>query len=53
MLSDAEEAGGSEITKAQKEVSEKLGEEGKKIAEIDRNFDKLADDLGFIKTCII
>jgi hypothetical protein len=53
MLSDAEEAGGSEITKTQKEVSEKLGEEGKKIAEIDRNFDKLADDLGFIKTCII
>jgi hypothetical protein len=53
MLSDAEETGGSEITKAQKEVSEKLGEEGKKIAEIDRNFDKLADELGFIKTCII
>jgi hypothetical protein len=52
-LSDAEEAGGSEIIVAQKEVSEKLGEEGKKIAEIDRNFDKLADDLGFIKTCII
>ena len=53
MLSDAQETGGSEVTKAQKEVAEKLGEEGKKIAEIDRNFDKLADDLGFIKTCII
>jgi len=53
MLSDAQESGGTEVTKAQKEVTEKLGEEGKKIAEIDRNFDKLADDLGFIKTCII
>lgn len=53
MLSDAQETGGSEVTKTQKEVTEKLGEEGKKIAEIDRNFDKLADDLGFIKTCII
>ena len=52
-LSDAEEKGGAEIVAAQKEVSEKLGEEGKKIAEIDRNFDKLADELGFIKTCII
>lgn len=53
MLSDAQETGGSEVIKAQKEVAEKLGEEGKKIAEIDRNFDKLADELGFIKTCII
>jgi hypothetical protein len=52
-LANAEEAGGSEITKAQKEVAEKLGEEGKKLVEINRNFDKLADDLGFIKTCII
>lgn len=52
-LVDAEEKGGAELLAAQKEVSEKLGEEGKKIAEIDRNFDKLADELGFIKTCII
>ncbi len=52
-LANAEEAGGSEITKAQKEVAEKLGEEGKKLVEINRNFDKLAEDLGFIKTCII
>ena len=52
-LANAEEAGGSEITKAQKEVAEKLGEEGEKLVEINRNFDKLAEDLGFIKTCII
>lgn len=53
IISDAQETGGSEVIKAQKEVAEKLGEEGAKIAEIDRNFDKLADELGFIKTCII
>jgi hypothetical protein len=49
----AEDSSASAVISAEKEVAEKLGEEGEKLVEINRNFDKLAEDLGFIKTCII